>query len=185
MGQTAVKNAAYKIAQKKLEEAKLNLIERFEGHSVTQEIEGGPTAVNLTGTLGGYGNLFSYIGFSDGEKPMEVLRQYLTKKPRVYRTSKFIRKNQSGDWTFRVELPTLEGMSNLANSPWDGRSWLIGIEKGISGLGYYMYSKSGTLQGSRSGRAVQLSNKIRNMPFKPITYMSSILTKFRRELSVR
>jgi hypothetical protein len=185
IGQKAMRNTAFAIAKKKLLEAKQNAIERFENHPVTLEIEGGPTASNLSGTLGGYGNLFSYIGFSAGENPTEPLKRYLNRKPRVYKTSKFIKRSQSGDWVFRVEIPNMSDMEALAESPWEGRSWIRGIEKGISGLGYYLYSRGGLLSGSRSGTGIQQDSKIRNMPFKPITYMSSILTKFRRELNVR
>jgi hypothetical protein len=185
MGQTAMKNAAYKVAQKRMQEAKENVVERFESHPVTLEVEGGPTASNLSGTLGGYGNLFSYIGFSVGENPTEPLRQYLNKRPRVYKTSKFIKRSKSGEWVFRMELPTTSDMETLAGSPWEGRSWIRGVEKGISGLGYYLYSRKGLLSGSRSGTGIQQDSKIRSMPFKPITYMSSILAKFKKELNIR
>ena len=108
LGQKPLKDAAYKIARKTLQDAKINAIERFENHPVTLEIEGGPNASNLSGTLGGYGNLFSYIGFSAGENPTDPLRQYLNRKPRVYRTSKFVRRTNSGDWKFRIELPNMK-----------------------------------------------------------------------------
>ena len=39
------------------------LIKQFESHPVTKEISGGSSSSNVSGTLGGYGNLFSFIGF--------------------------------------------------------------------------------------------------------------------------
>ena len=41
------------------------LMKEFEEHTVTKEIEEGAGASNISSTLGGYGNLFTYIGFSD------------------------------------------------------------------------------------------------------------------------
>ena len=45
------------------ERIKRETINEFLRHPVTKEIEAGPTAQNISGTLDGYGNLFSYIGF--------------------------------------------------------------------------------------------------------------------------
>ena len=49
--------------EKKVKAAQQNLLKNFEKHPVTVEIQGGPTATNVSGTLGGIGNLFTYIGF--------------------------------------------------------------------------------------------------------------------------
>ena len=54
-------------------------LKNFEGHPVTQEIAGGPNATNISGTLGGIGNLLSYIGFQSGDKPLDVVRTLLQK----------------------------------------------------------------------------------------------------------
>ena len=39
-----------------------NLLNAFEDHPVTQEIQGGPRGANMSMALGGYGNLFSFLG---------------------------------------------------------------------------------------------------------------------------
>ena len=46
-----------------IEEAQRDLIKDFHNHAITREIKSGPTSSNSSGTLGGYGNLFSFIGF--------------------------------------------------------------------------------------------------------------------------
>ena len=56
------------------EKVKSEMIEEFLDHKVTQEIIAGPTADNISGTLGGYGNLFSYIGFNEGDEPRRLAR---------------------------------------------------------------------------------------------------------------
>jgi len=65
--------------EKKVKSAQQNLLKSFEKHPVTAEIAGGASASNLSGTLGGTGNLFTYIGFSSGDKPLSILRILLEK----------------------------------------------------------------------------------------------------------
>ena len=60
--------------EKKVKEAQKHLLENFEKHPVTIEIASGPQGTNVSGTLGGIGNLFSYIGFSAGDKPLGPIR---------------------------------------------------------------------------------------------------------------
>ncbi len=52
-------------------------ITSFNAHPVTQEIEGGARSTNISGTLGGVGNLFTYIGFDSGSNPIKPLRNLL------------------------------------------------------------------------------------------------------------
>ena len=155
----------------------------FNSHPVTQEIESGPRAENLSGTLSGYGNLFSYIGFNQGSDPIHGLREFLEKRPRVYRNSRLVRGQNSVDYVFRIQVPLFSEMEDFAQSPYEGRSWIKGMERGISGLGYYLHSKSGQLANSRSGFGLQTENRLRAMTFKPIKYMTSILERFRREIN--
>lgn len=180
MGAKSLREQAFRIAQKSLEQAQKETLVEFNSHPVTSEIEAGPRSENLSGTLGGYGNLFSYIGFNQGSDPIDTLRDFLIKTPRVFKSSKFVKRSSSVEFTFRMQIPTLDQMEALAPSPYEGRSWLRGVERGISGLGYYLHSRSGQLSGSRSGYGLQADNRLRAMTFKPIRYMSSILTKFRK-----
>ena len=53
------------------------MMQNFESHPVTREFDSGPDASNLSGALGGYGNLFSYIGFYSGEDPLAAITSYL------------------------------------------------------------------------------------------------------------
>jgi len=63
----------------KVQDAQKKLLEEFERHPVTVEISGGTNATNISGTLSGHGNLFSYIGFSAGDKPLSAIREILKK----------------------------------------------------------------------------------------------------------
>ena len=185
MGQKALKDQAFKIMEQKLVEAQKETINEFNQHPVTAEIEAGPRAENLSGTLGGYGNLYSYIGFNQGSSPVDTLRDFLTSRPKVFKTSRFVKSQSSAEFRFRVQLPTFAEMEALSPSPYEGRSWIKGVERGISGLGYYLHSGSGQLAGSRSGFGLQTENRLRAMTFKPVRYMTSILGKFRGKITGR
>jgi hypothetical protein len=65
----AVKKRVLEIVQKEVEKEKALFKKDFESHPVTQEIDGGESASNVSGTLGGYGNLFSFLGFNRGSNP--------------------------------------------------------------------------------------------------------------------
>ena len=168
---------AFQIAEQQVSNAQHEMVQEFESHPVTKEIDGGANSSNVSGTLGGYGNLFSFIGFSAGSRPTEDIRQYISQNVMVNRQPRVSRKQAAVDMTFKIKVPTLDGVEAVSPSPWSGKSWSREIERGISGFGFYMTSDEG-FSDSRSGKAVQLSNKIRAMAYRPIKYMSSILNKF-------
>ena len=61
-----------------------------------------------------------------------------------------------------------------------GRSWVKGVEDGISGFGYYVYGM--LFPSSRSGRGIQSKNKIRVAAYRPVKYMTELYTKFIKNL---
>ena len=72
-------------------------------------------------------------------------------------------------------------LEELSPSPWEGRSWIKGVETGITGLGNYLYQRHEGFPTSRSGKAVQKSQQMRTMSFRPIRYMTSILEEFYKQ----
>jgi hypothetical protein len=74
-------------------------------------------------------------------------------------------------------MPKIEDFRMVASMPWEsGRSWVEGVETGISGFSYYMANLFG--QKSRSGTAVQSENKIRTGSHRPMPYITPIIQKF-------
>ena len=63
-----------------VERKKQDFLDEFENHPVTAEILGGESSSNLSGTLGGYGNLFSFIGFDSSDEPVGSIRNLFKKK---------------------------------------------------------------------------------------------------------
>jgi hypothetical protein len=67
--------------------------------------------------------------------------------------------------------------------PWEGgRSWVTGIERGISGFSNYLYKKFGD---GRSKEALQSDNKIRLAFYRKTTYLTSIINNFVNNMKSR
>jgi len=158
-----------------LSNAKAQYINQFENHPVTKEIESGPDARNLSNTLGGIGNLFSFIGFNKGTNPVLKIKDliknsfYIEKKRPTIIGSKI-------KFNYRIRYPGLQELESVSPMPWEsGRSWISSIERSISGFGFYMYKK---FNKSRSGTGIQTENEIRSGAFKSTRYMSQIIKDF-------
>jgi hypothetical protein len=161
------------IVQDRFNKIKNELIQEFLNHPVTQEIKAGPNATNISGTLNGKGNLFSFIGFYEGGDPIQDILNILESIE-----VRFIKDIQSGN-QFSINFPEPKDIFSVTPMPWaSGRSWARGIESGISGLGFYMFKKSSQ---SRSGEAIQTSVSINSVRFKNTAYISSLLAKYKKQ----
>lgn len=168
----------YTELQKEVEKIKNEIIEEFENHPVTQEIEGGITATNISNTLDGITNLYSFIGFESGDNPLDPIREQLKKINLRYTI------NSKGELIFTVEFPTAKDIFKVTPMPWaTGRSWAQGIEVGISGLGYYIKStiNSRSGLGVQSEKAVRTGVRFRNTKY--ISYLINLYTKKLQDLS--
>lgn len=168
-------NGAKLIIYKEFDRAKTKLLQEFNQHKVTREIEGGPNASNISDTLGGYGNLFSYIGFNSNDKPTHIIRSKLN-------DTRLGSINFSKDGSFNVVslYPTAREIFSVTPLPWaEGRSWAEGIEKGIAGFGMYLNK---TYSNSKSGKGLQTDNKIRSGKFENTSYISKLINDFERDL---
>ena len=146
------------------------MIEEFLNHPISQEISNGPRASNSSGCLGGYGNLFSFIGFEEDDEPLKPILEQLQAT-----NFKYSGDVPSGN-KFSIILPTAKEIFEVTPMPWaSGRSWAQGIESGISGLGFYLKLKS---KNSRSGEAIQTSVKASARRFKNQQYISLLINKY-------
>lgn len=173
------KNIAYNAALTRFTAAKNESLKDFDDHPITKELRAGPDASNSSGTLGGKGNLFSFIGFYEGEDPTNIVREALEVYWNLERTPIIEDKGNRINFKFKVNSPSLTKLYSLTPLPWEeGRSWLRGIEKGISGLGNYIYWKTLPNPPSRSGTGIQSQTILRNAIFRPRDYMTEILKTF-------
>tara|TARA_R110000824_G_scaffold4904_3_gene23041 strand:- start:903 stop:1520 length:618 start_codon:yes stop_codon:yes gene_type:complete len=170
----------------KLERAKKKAFDSFmrdfRDHAVTREIAAGPNASNSSGTLGGYGNLFSFIGFDGADNPTMVIEAYILNKLR--KSIRLIPDTKRGGWKATFDIPSLDDIASLTPIPWaTGRSWVVGIQEGISGLGQYMYSTRAERYDSRSGTAFQADTNIRGGGFRNMPYMVPLLKNLQKNLN--
>lgn len=161
--------------KERFEKIKSEMIAEFLAHPITQEIMAGPTASNISNTLSGNGNLFSFIGFEKGEEPIKPILDLLQS------INISFQKTIDSGVQFSVNFPESRQIFELTPMPWaEGRSWAKGIETGISGLGYYMFQKSNI---SRSGEAIQTETKLnKGFSFKNTSYISAFLAKYRKKI---
>jgi len=170
----ALRRDLEKEAKRKFKRIKAEMIKEFLSHPITQEIMEGPSAPNISGTLGGVSNLFAFIGFDAGNQPVAPILERLEAVDIIYNKEY---KEKGIGVSFNVFLPTAEDIFAITPLPWaTGRSWAEGIERGISGLGY-LVKKSG----GRSGAAVQSRvNKVRGGGFQNTPYISSFIKRYKK-----
>tara|TARA_R100000808_G_C2153345_1_gene163438 strand:+ start:4112 stop:4708 length:597 start_codon:yes stop_codon:yes gene_type:complete len=163
------------LARKKFKQAKTQFLDEFDNHSVTKEIEGGPNGSNISGTLVGYGNLFSFIGFEESANPTQAVRNFLQSFIKMTPS----KKARGAIKEFNVNIPNMKDF-NFAKMPWEsGNNWVRSVEMGISNFSYYMNKAS---KASRSGKGIQIDNKIRGGSSKGVPYMTEMLNKLKERL---
>lgn len=168
-----------KVAVVTVEEAKNALINDFENHPVSQEISSGPNASNISGTLDGYGNLFSFIGFDVGSAPIDNFKKFLSNKIRLSNRAPRISSSGGGfSLDFEIDGPTNEEIKENSRMPWEsGRSWVLGIERGISGFSSFISKRLG-----RSGGGIQSKGAARSGSYRRTSYWSKLWSQFAQNI---
>ena len=157
------------------------MLQDFNDHDVTRELNDGPNAVNISKTLYGdsaTGNLFTFIGFNESDDPIKPILNIL-ESARIDFTG-LNQKNISAK--YRMHIPTAQDIFDVTPMPWaKGRSWAYGIEHGISGLGAFLPKNDA----GRSGGGIQRKNSATTglgIKFRNTKYISEILNNFRSNL---
>jgi hypothetical protein len=158
---------------------KAAMINELINHEITKEISIGVGASNSSNTLGGYGNLFTFIGFEAGTSPIEAIKREFDKT-----VIRFRALTDDGP-VWNIYMPAPEDIWEVTPMPWaEGRSWAKGIETGISGVGWYLYNQNKNYPQSRSGPAIQVKSKIASkVRFKNVKYISDILSRYEKKFS--
>jgi hypothetical protein len=171
-GYIAVRN---KIIKENFDAIKKEILNDFNRHPITIEIEAGIDAPNSSGTLNGITNLYSFIGFDAGTDPIGPIRSLLERS-----NYRMINASAIAESTVFFDIPTAADIFAITPMPWaSGRSWAKGIESGISGLGYYLKKQ----KNSRSGLGVQSQKQVRSgARFKNTQYISDLINRFTNKL---
>lgn len=167
---------ADKIIKEKVKNASDIFIKEFEDHPISREINAGESSSNTSGTLSGRGNLFSFIGFNKGDSPIKDLKAFIEKQFSFKKA-----KKDKKSITYQISYPNLEKIKSQTPMPWEGgRSWVYGVENGISGLSQYLYKKF--IASSRSGTGIQSNRNTKAFNYKPVKYLTEIINNFKRNL---
>lgn len=170
-----LKNLAYGAALSTFKSNKKTLLEEFDLHPITVELE---AAENAKPDLLPDGNLFSFIGFDQGSQPVTELRELLQNEITLDNSPDIQETRESINYQFSVDIPTAEDVRAATPMPsWTSGSWVDRIEKGISGLQYYIF---GVFRNSRSGGGIQIPHKVRPDKYRPRKYLSELLNSFRK-----
>ena len=154
------------------------LIKNFYTHKVSMEIQEGPRANNSSGTLGGYGNLYSFLGFRRGDNPLMVIEEIFAKKIRY----KVRGRNNRGQFLITIYVPTKKEVWEETPMPWaSGMSWSKSIEKGVNNAAAYLFNPEG-YKNSRSGSGLQANQRVSGVTFKKTSYITRLLADFRNDL---
>jgi hypothetical protein len=170
-------------------------LEDFDSDEVTQELLS-PEKGNISMTLGGYGDLFGFIGFEAGFDPISPVRDALESKIKFKGTDLAINypRNKKGQFSkgartriLKVifEVPEVDDFDEAAGfQGWNGgRNWVKGIERGISGASTYADYPRG-----RSERGIQLKGEIKKfsgpaLGFKTRKYITKIVNNFKNNFT--
>lgn len=155
------------------ENMKKEMIKDFIAHPVTKEISAGPNASNISGTLSGYGNLFSFIGFNKGDDPISPIIKLLEQTNLI--VSRF---SNRGILKITIELPSPKDIFMITPMPWaPGLSWAQRMELGMSGYpSYIAREKKG-----RSSGGIQAEESLFKGKFKNVKYVSHFINTWEKK----
>lgn len=171
---------ARKMAYDRFFRAKQRMLLKFEAHPVTREIEAGGGIG--TGKVLAYGNLFSFLGFNSGDKPIEGVREKLESYTYWLGNPTYVNKK----WVFKVNAPAIEFLKRDTALPWEGGgpSWITAVEKGIPNIVHYLNFRRGNK--GRSGYGLQAAGIVDTgrPDFDGVKdYLTKILENFRNTIN--
>jgi hypothetical protein len=174
-GLSIARNRATLMLEKKIDICYRDFLGDVESHPVSEEIKSGPVGDS---NFVSEGNLFSFIGFESDEEPIGKLINTLEhQKSKI----KYLRKSKEKMF-FSITEPDKEFVFERTPMPWaKGRSWVEGIERGISGFGYYLNKTDA----GRSKGGIQIKAKINKGRFSNTPYLSSLIKSYVKSLKER
>ncbi len=185
-GAKQIANLANNAIRLNFETKKREFLEAFDEHPVTEELNAASEDPTVQSAYVPRGNLFSVLGFNEGEKPAFVLRDYLNKSINIKVSQK--RTKVVGDQIVietPVEFPTLNEVNDqmALKTPleWTDRSWTDLLQRGITGFGQFVSGIFASPKPSRSGGGLQHPAKDKQLSGSvgPIKYVNELLANFK------
>ena len=121
------------------------------------------------------------MGFDAGSDPIVILRSSLKDFVKVQRNNGKLLKVDKTRFLieFPIDVPTVQEIYSVTPLSWTTKSWVKGIERGITNYTNTIFKKS---ENSRSGVAIQSKQNIGFIKFRPTPYITPILKKLRQQL---
>lgn len=175
-----LQNLAYGSAKKKTDALRKEALGEFNKHIVTKELEQGNTGRGSM-LLGGRGNFFGFLGFNQGEQPLEIIRDAFENHIEIRNKKGKLKKAgpTSYLWEFNINIPSKTEIYSVTPLSWSSRSWVKGVERGITNYSKTIFKDS---QESRSGVALQSKQNIGFISFRPTPYITPILDNLKKQL---
>lgn len=170
--------------KKQFMKEKKAMLKAYDIHPVTEELieaADDPTIISPTGIVP-KGNLFAFLGFHDGDRPAENVREMLDDGTQIVNFSKVQHRNDTYTVQLRTQVPTLGEINRQNPLPWIDRGWVDAVENGILGLPMFIF---GIFTGgsSRSGTGLEVKNKISDGSFTGVgNYLNKILRDYKAKL---
>lgn len=177
----AVQRRAYLVASNIFFRAHQALMKDFFSHKITQELKAGNSASNISDTLNGEGNLFSFLGFFAGQDPTLELEELFS---RINLGSPLVRRNSI---IFNIEnLPQRKDIIGATRMNWgSGASWAFAVETGSfngdAALSHFIFK---TWNSGRSKAGFQVKDySYSEDQFSPKPYITEILDNFQERIN--
>lgn len=172
-------NAVDTFVKKNFEKNKNLLLSEFSNHRITVELKNGPSASNISDTLGGRGNLFSFLGFFSSKSPTQELEALLN-NIYIRRTTR-----RGKVYYYKINLPTPSQIADATKMNWgSGTSWAYAVENGNfngdAALSHYIYK---TWASGRSKKGVQIEGVYSESEFSPKPYLTVIFENFQKRIN--
>lgn len=164
-----------KVAEDTLKEKLGTLTQQIENHPVSKELRAGVTASNTSGTLGGYGNLYTFLGGFEGDVVSRIVSNILVKaqlgRERVYNNE--ARKEILFTKELNVPLESIDETLTFEN-----RGVIDAVENGVGNFSHFVYSRK-RLKESRTGHGLQSEKSVRTQQFVPTEWIGSLLRQLK------
>jgi hypothetical protein len=121
------------------------------------------------------------LGFYRGQQPVAIIRDVFEQSIKVRNKKGKLKKLSATSflWEFDIDIPSPAEIYRLTPLEWSSRSWVRGVERGISNATKTVFLDSDR---SRSGVALQTNTNIGFINFRPTPYITEILNKLRKQL---
>lgn len=162
------------IAEKFFEDRKKEILNDIKDHIVSRELRSHVTPSSLL-PAGVKSSFYGFVGLPAGSKPVDIILDITNKKMKYTVKKKLFKRGMTIDIIFPdikdYRIPEL----TLA---WLGGYGLVdGVEKGISGLSYFISTNEKNRGNSRSREGLQAVNKVRTAEYTGRPYLTSIFAK--------